>query len=76
MLRRGAMERRGFRVLEVLSASPQDARKRVQVIEDLLAGRRDLREQGEWYASNFKRLAADPSWRSQCDKDYIMACAL
>ena len=76
MLRRGPLERRGFRVLDRTQAPPERARARLRVIEDLAAGKKDQPDWADWYVRNFQRLYADPAWRSEYDKDYLMACDL
>jgi len=76
MLRRGTLERRGFRVSAEMPAPPNQAAKCAQVIRDLASGMRDIRTCGPWYARQFPRLLADSSWRRQVDKAYLMACDL
>jgi hypothetical protein len=72
MLRRGPLERRGFCVLEETQASAEQSKARLQVIEDLAAGKKDLPDWADWYVDNFQRLYADPSWQSEYEKDYLM----
>ena len=76
MLRRGALERRGFRVLEKTLAPPEQAQARLHAIEMFATGRNDHPAWTEWYVRNFQRLYADPAWRSEYDMDYVMACDL
>jgi hypothetical protein len=76
MLRRGPLERRGFHVLEETPAPPEQAEARLRVIEDLQAGKKEHPQWEDWYTRNFHRFGADPAWRSQYDKDYLMACDL
>ncbi len=76
MLRRGPLERRGFRVIEETQAPAEQSKARLRVIEDLAAGKKDMPDWADWYVHNFQRLYADPSWWSEYDKDYLMACDL
>ncbi len=76
MLRRGALERRGFRVVVEMPAPPKQVQTRLAVVEKLLARKGDTAESADWYVRNVQRFAADPAWRSQIDKDYLMACDL
>lgn len=73
MLRRGPLERRGFRVVEETPIPPEQAEVRLRVINDLAAGKKDSPDWADWYVRNFPRLSADPAWQSECDKNYLMA---
>ena len=75
-LRRGPLERRGFYVLEQLPAPEAEVDKRLRVITDLAGRRQDLAEEDDWYVRNFARLAANPAWKAEYDKNYLMACDL
>jgi GNAT superfamily N-acetyltransferase len=74
MLRRGLLERRGFHVLEETRVSPDEASRRLREIEGFLAGKDDYPKWAEPYAHSVHRLAAQSAWRSEYDKDYLMAC--
>jgi GNAT superfamily N-acetyltransferase len=76
MFRRGAFERRGFDVAEETTVSSEEADHRLREIEAFLSGRKEYPPWHQWYADNVHRLAADPTWRSEYDKDYVMACDL
>lgn len=76
MLRRGAFGRRGFRVAEEWRVSPEEAARRLQIIEESLAGTKKFPAWADWYLANAHRLAADPTLRAQYDKDYLMVCNL
>ncbi|KPK83515.1 MAG: hypothetical protein AMJ81_08065 [Phycisphaerae bacterium SM23_33] len=76
MLRRSPLERLGFYVLKEMPAFPKEAQARLKVIEELAAGKKELPAWAAWYGRNFSRLHADPGWRSEYDKDYLMACDL
>ncbi len=75
-LRRGTLERLGFHVAEERLAPPKEAEHRLRVINELAAGKTDYPDLADWYVENFPRLSADPGWRSEYDKDYLMACDL
>jgi GNAT superfamily N-acetyltransferase len=72
-LRRGALERRGFRVLENSLAPPEQAQARLREIEAYANGRKEHPAGTEWYVRNFARLYANPAWRSEYDLDHLMA---
>jgi hypothetical protein len=76
MLRRGAFERRGFRVVEEWRVNPEEAARRMRVIEESLRGEKKFPPWADWYLAKVHRLAAEPRWRDDYDKDYIMACEL
>ena len=76
MLRRRPVERRGFRVLEETQISPDEAQRRLRVIEEFLSGGSDYPNWAEWYARSVHRLAAGSAWKSEYDKEYFMACDL
>lgn len=76
ILRRGALERRGFHLAERIQVSPKEAARRLADIEAYLAGTKEYGHWQKWYADHVHRLAADPAWRSEYDKDYLMACDL
>jgi len=76
MFRRGAFERRGFHVAEETVVSAEEAGRRLREIEAFLSGDREHPPWSQWYADNVRRLAADPAWPSDYDKDYLMACDL
>jgi len=76
MLRRGPLERRGFRVVAETTVPPADALRRLEAIERFLTGNQDHPAWAEWYARNAHRLATDPVWKSEYDKDFLMACDL
>ena len=72
MLRRGPLERRGFRVIEETPAPPEEAEQRLKVINELAAGKTDYPDWADWYVENFPRLLADPRWKSEYGKNYVM----
>jgi len=76
LLRRGALERRGFRVLENTLAPPEEAQARLRAIEGHAGGKKDPAAGTNWYVRNFPRLYADFAWRSEYDLDHVMACDL
>ncbi len=76
LMRRGPLERLGFRVAAATVVAPEQARVRLRTIEDFLSGKTRPPDGAGWYADNFSRLAANPSWREDYDKDYCMGCDL
>jgi GNAT superfamily N-acetyltransferase len=73
MLRRGPLERLGFRVLQELAVLPEEASHRLEQIEFFLSGSGPYPNWCSWYAENVHRLAESTNWRLEYDKDYIMA---
>jgi len=73
MLRRGPFERRGFHVAEEMPVSADEAARRLREIEAFLSRRKKYPPFYQWYADNVHRFAADPAWRSEYDKDYLVA---
>jgi len=73
MLRRGALERRGFHAAMEIQVPPDQASRRRAEIEAFLSGDEDRLRREEWYAARVHRLASDPALRSQYDRDYLMA---
>ena len=73
MLRRGPFERLGFRVLEELNIPPEEASRRLQEIESFLSDKKEYPNWCHWYAENIRRLAESTHWKSEYDKNYIMA---
>jgi len=73
MLRRGFLERRGFRVVEERAVPPEQAEVRLRIIEALAAGEENLPDWANRYVRDFPRLHADSTWKSLYDKDYLMA---
>jgi len=77
MLRRSALERRGFRVAEETRVPPHEAAARLRHIEATMAGTATFHPWEAWWVENFDcLLAASPSWRDEYDRDYVMACDL
>jgi GNAT superfamily N-acetyltransferase len=76
LLRRGALERRGFRVLENTLASPEQAQARLREIEAYASGKKADGAEADWYLRNFSRFYAEFVWRSEYDLDHVMACDL
>lgn len=76
LMRRGPLERLGFRALEAKAVPPEQARARLRAIESLATGQARPPDWADWYARNFPRLLADPSWRDEYANDYTMACDL
>ncbi len=73
MLRRGPFERLGFHVVERWSVPTEEASRRLQEIETFLSGTQKYPNWCDWYAQNVSRLAEDSPWRSEYDKNYVMA---
>jgi GNAT superfamily N-acetyltransferase len=73
LLRRGALERRGFRVLENSLAPPEEAQARLREIEAYASGKKDAAAGADWYSRNFPRLYGDIAWRAEYDLDHVMA---
>jgi hypothetical protein len=73
MLRRGALERRGFHAAMEIQVPPDQASRRRAEIEAFLSGDEERLRREEWYAARVHRLASDPALRSQYDRDYLMA---
>jgi len=73
MLRRGALERQGFRVVEEEQVPAVGASNRLKRIDAFLSGDKDSPKGEEWYAAHVHKFAADPAWRSEYAKDYLMA---
>ncbi len=76
ILRRGTLERRGFHVAQETPASSEDAANRLRVINELAEGKSDNPEWAGWFVAQFPRLSADPAWRDEYDKNYLMKCEL
>ncbi len=76
LLRRGALERRGFRVLENTLARPEQARARLRAIEAYSSAQKEHPDEPTWYLRNFQRFYAAVAWRSEYDLDHLMACDL
>jgi GNAT superfamily N-acetyltransferase len=76
LLRRGALERRGFRVLENSLVPPEQAQARLREIETYANGGKEHPGATDWYVRSFRRLYADLAWRSEYDLDHLMACDL
>ena len=76
MLRRSAWERQGFRMLEEMPVSGEEAGHRLREIEAFLSGTREHPEREPWYVENLPRFAAGSGWRSGYDKDCLMGCEL
>jgi hypothetical protein len=78
ILRRGPLERRGFRVLEEIPREPEELERRQRAIEEASPARNeDCPEQDMWWhLESFRRIYADERKRSCYDWDYLMACDL
>jgi GNAT superfamily N-acetyltransferase len=76
VLRRGTLERLGFHVAEEQPAPPKEAEHRLKVINELAAGKTDYPDWADRCVEDFPRLLADPAWKSEYDKDYLMECDL
>jgi hypothetical protein len=72
MLRRGPLERLGFRIIREFTAPPDEALLRLQQIKLFLSGKYDYPQWCEWYSRNVHRLAEVQDWKIQYDKNYIM----
>jgi len=76
-LRRGQLERRGFRVLEEIPLEPEEVVRRQRGIEEMARAKtEDWPERHIWYLENFRRVYADERQRSDYDRDYLMVCDL
>ncbi len=76
-LRRGQLERRGFRALEEISREPKEVRRRQRGIEETSRTKtEDWPEQDMWYLGTFRRIYADERRRSDYDRDDLMVCDL
>lgn len=75
-MRRGPLERLGFRVVEAKAVPPAQAQARLRILEDLLAGKARPPDWADWYVANFSRLTVNSCWRDEYDKDYCMGCDL
>lgn len=73
ILRKGALERRGFSISKETRISPDASRVRRKAIEHIATGQSDHAPWEDWYVENFKTLASDSSWTTQFDKNYVMA---
>jgi len=78
VLRRSALERRGFHVCSETRVSAREAAIRRDAIERIHSGK--LWPQDHWYMKlgranieKVRRLAQDPSWQDVYDLDYLMA---
>lgn len=78
ILRRGPLERRGFRVIEEIAREPEEIRRRQRRIEEAARAKsEDCPEQDMlWHLENFHRIYADERGRSDYDRDYLMVCDL
>jgi len=77
ILRRGPLERRGFRVLKEIPNSPEEVETRRLGIETARTGGDDRPEQDmKWHRENFCRVCGGEPQRSDYDRDYLMACDL
>lgn len=73
MLRRGALERRGFYITNETQVSSEVAAARRKAIEEIATRPSDHSPWEDWYVEKFKTLASDSSWMDQYDKNYLMA---
>ncbi len=78
ILRRGPLERRGFRVLEEIPKGSEEVERRQRGIEETSRARsEDWPEQDMvWHLESFRRIYADERQRSRYDRDYLMGCDL
>lgn len=78
ILRRGPLERRGFRVLEEIPREPEEVHRRHRGIEEAARAKsEDCQEQDMlWHLESFRRIYADERRRSEYDRDYLMVCDL
>ncbi len=75
--RRGQLERRGFHVVKEETIPADTARWYLDVIEQLIAGKRDWPKWADHYVRNFERILAENlNWRSEYDKQYQVVCDL
>lgn len=72
ILRRGALQRRGFYVISETSVSSGVAAVRRKAIEEIVTGQSDHEPWEDWHVQKYKTLACDSSWMAQYDKDYVM----
>ena len=78
VLRRGVLERRGFRVLDEIPREPEEVERRQRGIEEAARARNEdwpERDMG-WHLKSFRRIYASERQRSQYDRDYLMVCDL
>ncbi len=78
ILRRGPLERRGFRVLEEIPKGPDEVESRQRGIEETSRARDEDWPEPDmlWHLETFRRIHADERQRCQFDRDYLMGCDL
>jgi len=76
MLRRGTYERLGFHVKQEHKVTPEESENRLWEIERLSAPNPDYPPWVKYYVTQLPRLLIDPDWKTEYDKNYLMACDL
>ena len=78
VLRRGPLERRGFRILKEIPREPEEVRRRRRAIEKAARAKNEDWQEPDmlWHLESFRRIYADERQRSQYDRDYLMSCDL
>jgi GNAT superfamily N-acetyltransferase len=74
MLRRGALEHLGFRIIREFQTPADEAHLRLQQINSFRAGYRNFPKWCDWYSKNVHRFTQDEKWKTDYDKNYIMMC--
>ena len=78
ILRRGPLERRGFRVLEEIPKGAEEVERRQRAIAEISRAKSEECPEHDmlWHLESFHRIYADERQRSQYDRDYLMVCDL
>ena len=78
ILRRGPLERRGFRVIKEIAREPEEVERRQRAIKEASCARiEDWSDQDmRWHLESFRRIYGDERQRLCYDRDYLMACDL
>ena len=74
VLRRGALERRGFRVLHEITREPEEIDKRRRGIEEASRAEDESWHEPDmrWHLESFRRIYAEEREGSDYDRDYLM----
>ena len=78
VLRRGALERRGFRILKEILREPEEVQRRQLAIDMAIRAKNEDWPEPDmlWHLESFRRTCADERQRFQYDRDYLMGCNL
>jgi len=80
VLRRGALERRGFHLARRVALDPETAATRRRIVLEAAEGQCPdyewLDDYGRAHARTVAGMLADQSWEAECEVDYVMACDL